>query len=68
MTDVTQTSAPFAVRRLANVLPGVLNEGLIVDVNYLSQQLPAFAGEATWSVWIGQHAPAGAVSRCAPPA
>lgn len=63
MTDVTQTSATFVVRQYARVLPGVLDDGLMMDVNYLSQQLPAFAGEATWSVWIGRHAPSDAVSR-----
>ena len=63
MTDVTQTSAPFVVRRYARVLPGVLDGGLIADVNYLSDQLPGFAAEASWSVWIGRHAPADAVQR-----
>ena len=63
MTDATQISAPFAVQQYARVLPGVLDDGLIVDVNYLSRQLPAFAGEATWSVWLGRQAPADAISR-----
>ena len=63
MTDVTQTSTSFAVRQYGRVLPGVLDDGLIVDVNYLNQQLPAFAGEATWSVWLGRDAPADALNR-----
>ena len=63
MIDTTATTAYFSVLRSAPVLPVVLNDGLIMDVRYLSTELPGFTGEAQWQVWLGPAAPADALAR-----
>jgi putative ABC transport system permease protein len=44
--------------RYAKVLPLVLANGVMLDVRFLQDELPAFASEASWSVWVGPDAPA----------
>jgi putative ABC transport system permease protein len=61
--DDTQTIATLRVDAYASVLPVVLANGVIADVRYLEAELPAFAGEANWQVWLGPHAPADALAR-----
>jgi hypothetical protein len=51
------------VQRWALVLPAVLANGVIVDVRDISAELPAFAEEATWQVWLGPHAPPDAIAQ-----
>ena len=63
MIDTTATVAYFSVLKTAPVLPVVLNDGLIMDVRYLSTELPGFTGEAQWQVWLGPAAPADALQR-----
>lgn len=58
ITDETAVSATFAVTRAVALLPQVLDDGVLYDVRYVEDELPAFASEATWSVWVGPHAPA----------
>ena len=63
MIDTTGTTAYFSVLRSAPVLPVVLDDGLLMDVRYLTTELPGFTGEAQWQVWLGPHAPADALKR-----
>ena len=44
-------------------MPIGLTNGVVMDVRYLETQLPAFANDADWQVWIGPDAPADAVQR-----
>jgi putative ABC transport system permease protein len=45
------------------VLPSVLDNGVLVDLKGLREQLPGFDSEASWSIWLGPDAPADAISR-----
>ena len=63
MVDTTASTAYFSVVRSAPVLPVVLGDGLIMDVRYLTTELPGFTGEAQWQVWLGPDAPADALKR-----
>ena len=63
MSDSTLTVATFRVERNAHVLPVVLSNGVVLDLRFLTAELPGFAGEATWQVWLGPHAPSDAIAR-----
>ncbi len=63
MTDVTQTKAAYAVSQTVPVLPGVLDNGLLIDLTSVRTELPGFDSESTWSVWLGRNAPSDAVQR-----
>ena len=63
MIDDTGAAATYAVVASPPVLPGVLDEGVLVDLTGLREQLPAFDSEASWTVWLGPHAPRDAVAR-----
>lgn len=63
MVDGFDTTATFTVKRWARVLPSVLADGLIVDVRFLREQLPDFANEAQWSIWLGPGAPPNALAK-----
>lgn len=63
LLDASNTTANFRIARYVSVLPAVLDDGVMMDVRYLSSELPAFTTEATWQVWIGPHAPPDAVAR-----
>lgn len=55
--DATNTAATFHIVRYAAVLPDVLDNGVLLDVRFLNDELPDFAAEAQWSVWVGANAP-----------
>lgn len=57
ITDADSVSTSFRVERFVQLLPVVLNNGVAMNVQYLQDELPAFASEADWSVWIGPRAP-----------
>lgn len=63
MLDSTQTTASFRVVSYATVLPGVLDNGVVMDVRYLINELPGFITEARWQVWLGPRAPPDALAR-----
>ena len=63
MEDINKAQATYRIVAEAPVLPVVLDNGMLVDLNYLRSQLPSFEGEARWSVWLGPKAPADAVAR-----
>ncbi|MGI8761758.1 MAG: FtsX-like permease family protein [Jatrophihabitantaceae bacterium] len=65
MSDSTQTVATFAVVRYVRVLPSVLDDGVVLDVRFLQDELPGFGSEANWQVWLGPEAPPDALSRLA---
>jgi putative ABC transport system permease protein len=58
MTDADSVTVQFHIQRFAPLLPQVLDNGLVMNVQYLEDELPAFASEATWYVWLGPGAPA----------
>ncbi|HTZ45150.1 MAG TPA: FtsX-like permease family protein, partial [Jatrophihabitans sp.] len=63
LVDVVGATADFTVTRTVPVLPMVQDAGLLVDLSAIRAQLPGFDSEATWSVWLGPHAPADARQR-----
>jgi hypothetical protein len=63
LIDGLAATAPFTVRQWAEVLPVVLDDGVMFDASFLDAELPAFASEAAWSVWLGPHAPSDASQR-----
>jgi len=63
MIDGLGTVATFAVQKWARVLPDVLDSGLIANLTFLRALLPDFDDEATWTVWLGPHAPPDALAR-----
>lgn len=63
MTDNLGNTATFTVVESVPVLPHVLDNGLVVDLNFLRDQLTDFDYEAHWSVWLGPRAPADALAR-----
>lgn len=63
MSDETGAVVPVAVVGSPAVLPAVLDDGVLVDLPGLREQLPAFDSEASWSIWLGPDAPADAVDR-----
>jgi hypothetical protein len=65
MTDATGTTVRFHVQNYVPVLPAVLDNGVMFDVDYLQTELPAFLSEASWQVWLGPHAPKDAMARLA---
>jgi hypothetical protein len=54
---------PVAVAGSPAVLPAVLDDGVLIDITGLRQQLPAFDSEASWAIWLGPHAPPDALDR-----
>jgi putative ABC transport system permease protein len=56
-------AADLVVVGSAPVLPVALDNGVIVDLRSFQAALPAFGIDASWSVWIGPHAPADALAR-----
>jgi hypothetical protein len=63
MSDETGAVVPVVVMGSPAVLPAVLDNGVLVDLPGLREQLPAFDSEASWSIWLGPDAPADAVDR-----
>jgi hypothetical protein len=63
MVDYAGDVAPFAVRRFVQPLPVMLDTGAVADLNYLRVRVLGFDREASWSVWLGPHAPKDAVAR-----
>ena len=62
MSDEVGAVQTYRVAQQVPVLPSVLDNGLIADVNPLLAHLPAFGVEAAWSVWLGPAAPSDAVA------
>jgi hypothetical protein len=58
ITDADSITVRFHIRRFAALLPQVLDNGVLLNVQYLEDELPAFTSEATWFVWLGPAAPA----------
>ncbi|MGI8761050.1 MAG: FtsX-like permease family protein [Jatrophihabitantaceae bacterium] len=65
LVDLTNTSAYFTVVRTVSVLPAVLDNGVIMDLATLQDELPGFTAEANWQVWLGPNAPPNALARLA---
>lgn len=63
MTDTSGASARYELTRTVNVLPSVLDQGVMVDLAAIRSQLPAFDDSAQWSIWLGPKAPADALAR-----
>jgi hypothetical protein len=63
MVDETGKTLTFTVDRFVPVLPVVLGAGVMVDLNAVEAQLPGFAYEADWQVWLANDAPADALAR-----
>ncbi len=63
MSDQTGSAVPFVVAGSPPVLPAVLDNGVLVDLAGIREQLPAFDSEASWSIWLAPDAPADAISR-----
>jgi putative ABC transport system permease protein len=61
--DLLGADAKFNVVQSADVLPGVLDNGVLMNLQFLQAELPAFSEEATWSVWLGPRAPPDALAR-----
>jgi predicted lysophospholipase L1 biosynthesis ABC-type transport system permease subunit len=61
--DLVGADATFTVVQSADVLPAVLDNGVLMNVKFLQAELPAFSEEATWSVWLGPRAPPDALAR-----
>ncbi|MGI8879684.1 MAG: ABC transporter permease [Jatrophihabitans sp.] len=61
--DGFDTVAAITVVSTVDLLPGVLDNGVMMDVTSLQAELPAFSDEASWEIWIGPHAPRDAVAR-----
>jgi putative ABC transport system permease protein len=65
LTDANAKAYRFEVAGTSRAVPGAAATGLIADVSFLSTQLPSFAREANWSVWLGPNAPPDALARLA---
>lgn len=63
--DGLGVTADFRVVRRTRLVPVELADGVVMDVRFLDSQLPAFAAEADWQIWIGAHAPPDAIARLA---
>ncbi len=63
MVDEDSRTLTFTVARIVPVLPIVLDDGVVLDVNSLDSELPGFVYEASWQVWLGTAAPADALAR-----
>jgi len=63
MVDGLNTAATFSVRQWAQVLPVVLDSGLIANLSFVRAVLPGFDAEANWMIWLGPHAPPDAIAR-----
>jgi hypothetical protein len=63
MVDGFDITATFQVKAWTRVLPVVLDNGLVVDLNYVRAELPDFDNEAQWQVLLSPRAPADAIGR-----
>jgi predicted lysophospholipase L1 biosynthesis ABC-type transport system permease subunit len=63
MIDLTVTSMAYHDAATMPLLPSVLDYGVLLDLGFARSQLPDFANEAHWQVWLGPDAPADAVHR-----
>lgn len=63
MSDATQAVAAIRVVGTPDVLPSVLDDGVLIDVSAVRVQLPGFDSEASWSIWLGPRAPPDALQR-----
>ena len=63
VSDYTGAGYAYRVVQEVSPLPVVLDTGAVADLDYLRVRLPNFDREATWSVWLGPHAPSDALGR-----
>ncbi|HEX2901850.1 MAG TPA: FtsX-like permease family protein [Jatrophihabitans sp.] len=63
MTDEAGGKADYQVQATVDVLPSVLDQGVLVDLAAIRAQLPAFDTTAKWSIWLGPKAPPDAIQR-----
>jgi predicted lysophospholipase L1 biosynthesis ABC-type transport system permease subunit len=63
MVDETNKTLVFTVERFTRVLPAVLADGVVLDLNPLESELPGFSYEASWQVWLSNAAPPDALER-----
>ena len=63
LIDASARAAPYQQLATVSLLPVALDDGVLVDVRYIAAQLPDFADEADWQVWLGPAAPADAVQQ-----
>ncbi|MCW2523751.1 MAG: hypothetical protein JWO63_2086 [Frankiales bacterium] len=63
LLDYTGAQADFVIAASTAVVPVLGDEGAVGSLDYLRAQLPDFDYEANWSIWLGPHAPADALSR-----
>ncbi len=63
VNDFSGAAVDYTIVRRAAPLPAVLDTGAIADLDYLRIRLPRFDFEASWTVWLGPHAPSDAVAR-----
>jgi hypothetical protein len=57
------SSVDLTVVGAERALPGVLDDGVVVDLQSFQAALPTFAIDGQWAVWIGPHAPSDALAR-----
>lgn len=65
LIDASNTTAAFRVVRTEPILPAVVGRGLIMNLQTLQDEQPAFTAEANWQVWLGPNAPPDALKRLA---
>ena len=63
LSDSLGPQADFGVVARTAHLPGLPAGGVVADLAYLRARLPSLVGEAQWSIWLGERAPADAISR-----
>ncbi|CAN5671471.1 hypothetical protein BH10ACT8_BH10ACT8_13720 [soil metagenome] len=63
MLDTNGAEVAYAEVSDGDLLPAVLNSGVMADVTYLRSFLTTFDDEASWQVWLGPDAPPDALAR-----
>ncbi|HEX4057299.1 MAG TPA: FtsX-like permease family protein [Galbitalea sp.] len=63
VVDGFSVPADFVPSEVTTVVPHVLNEGVVMNLSYLQDDLPDFNNEAIWQVWVSPSAPSDAVAR-----
>jgi putative ABC transport system permease protein len=63
VVDGFSVPAAFVSSEVVSVVPHVLNQGVLMNLSYLQDDLPDFNNEAIWQVWLSPSAPADAVAR-----
>jgi hypothetical protein len=61
--DEFGTTTRFKIRQWASVIPVALDDGVVMNLPYLTAALPGFANEANWQVWLSPTAPPDAIAK-----